>query len=434
MSALYFILKPKKWISLYWVLLILENVLKVYINSELIEILMYSVEIYTYIICVKCILFASKNRCFTINKIDIWITIFFLVSLLSSIVNFVSPKIFILGIRWFLRYISVYFIIKTENWDDIEKKRIMNFIVHTGVLQIIIGFLQVISSGKIDKFLRVSDEVRNNIFSIFGTVGRYNEYAFIIVILISILFARYQLKITKKYIYLIFSFICLIFSYSRQALVGILIGIIIVALLDNKQKIGRRKMISIVFVITLSMSIILSYINIEVGKGTVNDGLVSRFMSIFTKDYIEFDFNNKGRLYFMFYVNKLFLFTKPLLGYGMGMYGTEAAISLDQSVYNLLNIPIQFSMDVFWQSVIGQVGVIGLITLIIIYSCIIKRGIIAYKSDNIIQKEIGIIVILLMVTGIIMSFFSCAMNDRYYAFMIWCFIGLLCTGDKKVQR
>ena len=66
-----------------------------------------------------------------------------------------------------------------------------------------------------------------------------------------------------------------------------------------------------------------------------------------TYENFLFDIRNYGRLYFIFVVGKLFLQEVPLLGVGMGMYGTEPAISLNSSVYVHYNIPIQYSMDVF---------------------------------------------------------------------------------------
>ncbi len=139
-----------------------------------------------------------------------------------------------------------------------------------------------------------------------------------------------------------------------------------------------------------------------------------------------FDIHNYGRLYFIFIVGKLFLQEVPLLGVGMGMYGTEPAISLNPSVYVYYNIPTQYSMDVFWISILGQVGLIGLILWVSIYIVCFIKSIKLFKapSNNFVRwftlgyaTNIGVI--------LIESFFSSNLNDRYQSFYFWSLTGFL---------
>lgn len=108
------------------------------------------------------------------------------------------------------------------------------------------------------------------------------------------------------------------------------------------------------------------------------------------------------------------------------MYGTEPAVSLDPSIYIYYNIPIQYSMDVFWVSILGQVGMLGILLWVLIYILCFTKSVKLFKltSNKFIKwfalgyaANIGVI--------LFESFFSSNLNDRYQSFYFWLLTGFL---------
>ncbi|EJQ24130.1 O-antigen ligase family protein [Bacillus cereus] len=435
---LFLLLKYNKlWLYFLIIYFPMETIIVKNLPNQIAVILKYSIEpisvfLLLFIICKKL---ATKNLSFkNIGNLGIVLLLFLVVSLISSMLNDVSVDIFLLGLRWFLRYIPILLIVMLLDWRIEEIKRIFLIIFGVVLFVNLVGVLQLLGGEKISEILKPKAlEITNQItleldqgisrYAVYSTFGRYSAFALFLSTFFVFIFAKFIMT-KKSGLLLLFTGIMLMLTYARQAVFGVILGIIIIAILHNNKKL--RIVMGMGFtIVTISFLIFLQNTQGFVANDISQD-FTNRFFGALTYENFLFDIRNYGRLYFIFVVGKLFLQEVPLLGVGMGMYGTEPAISLNSSVYVHYNIPIQYSMDVFWISILGQVGLIGLLLWVAIYIiCFIKSIKLFKKTSHRFVKwfalgyasNIGVI--------LTESFFSSNLNDRYQSFYFWLLTGFL---------
>ncbi|MDM5157373.1 O-antigen ligase family protein [Bacillus sp. DX1.1] len=435
---LFFIFKYNKlWLYYLIIYFPLETIIVKNLPNQVAIILKYSIEpisilLLLFIICKKCI---TKNLNFKIvGSVGILLVLFLMVSIVSSILNDVSFNVFLLGARWFLRYIPILLIVTLLDWRVEEIRKFFLIIFGIILVENAIGFLQLLGGETVSQFLKpgvleITDKITQELdqgmsqYAVYSTFGRYSAFALFLSTFFVFIFANCIL--TKKNILLLLcTGFMLVLTYARQAVLGVIVGIVIMAILHTNKKL---KLAVIICLALVSISF-LSFLQTTQGfvANDISQGLTNRFFGALTYENFLFDINNYGRLYFIFVVGKLFLHEAPLLGVGMGMYGTEPAVSLDPSIYIYYNIPIQYSMDVFWVSILGQVGMLGILLWVLIYILCFTKSVKLFKltSNKFIKwfalgyaANIGVI--------LFESFFSSNLNDRYQSFYFWLLTGFL---------
>lgn len=427
----------KLWLYFLIIYFPMETIIVKSLPNQMAVILKYSIEpisilLLLFIVCKK---FATKNLSFkNLGNVGILILLFLMVSMISSMFNGVSSNIFLLGLRWFLRYIPILLIVTLLDWRIEEIRRVLLIIFGVILLENIIGFLQLFGGETVSQFLKpktleITDKITQELdqgmsqYAVYATFGRYSTFALFLSTFFVFIFARFMVT-QKNNLLLLFTGIMLLLTYARQAVLGVILGIVIIAILHNNKKLRIIVVLGLA-VVTISFLLFLQNTQGFVAND-ISQGFTNRFFGALTYENFLFDIHNYGRLYFIFIVGKLFLQEVPLLGVGMGMYGTEPAISLNPSVYVYYNIPTQYSMDVFWISILGQVGLIGLILWVSIYIVCFIKSIKLFKaaSNNFVRwftlgyaANIGVI--------LIESFFSSNLNDRYQSFYFWLLTGFL---------
>ncbi|MFT9867396.1 O-antigen ligase family protein [Bacillus mobilis] len=443
-----FILKPKLWIYFLAVYLPFETVILNFIPGDLVTIVRYGTEFFSYIVLIPLIFkYIRLGKRISLNKGDKFLLFFIAACILTALINQVSIEIFTLGLRWLIRYVVVYCIIKLLDWNLIQIRRLIHFILGIGFIVEVIGILQYFFRGTLDQilapkvldldFITIEVTQADSKFAIFSTMGRYGEYGYLLTVITIMLLAKLFVGDKRTYtkIFMLLSVVSVLLCYARQVVLGLVIAFILAALFMKELKINKNKLI---FSLLSGLIVVLLFIgfgNMSLGQGSINEGLSSRYFSMFSGQYLKDDFEGQGRLYFWTEVNGTFLSTKPLLGYGVGMYGTRPAIQYDTSVYENLGIPIKFSMDVYWTSILGQVGLIGVISLLGIYISFYKLSINLYKkSKNNISRMYCLINIMLIIAVLFQSFFGSNLSDRYQAFYIWLFFGLYDHIYREVSK
>ncbi len=121
----------------------METIIVKSLPNQMAVILKYSIEpisilLLLFIVCKK---FATKNLSFkNLGNVGILILLFLMVSMISSMFNGVSSNIFLLGLRWFLRYIPILLIVTLLDWRIEEIRRVLLIIFGVILLENIIGF------------------------------------------------------------------------------------------------------------------------------------------------------------------------------------------------------------------------------------------------------------------------------------------------------
>lgn len=426
----------KLYIYVFCLYISFETIILNVLPTSVIGIVRYGTEVLGYVALL--IIVILRRGKIEIRKSEKNILFFFLIVIVNIFVNMVDAKIAILGMRWIMRYLYIYFMIYLSGWS---KKDINNFLHLIKVIMIIeigLSVFQLLARDLADMFLlphygSIIDGINayslqgESQYAIFASFGRYGEFGYFITFALWIWFAEYcsaetfKSKSISRYM-IITWLVLLLLSYCRQEIVAIMIGILFFIIAYKNLKFTKKQttflIIGLAILLPMTMVFISSF---ESGRGTINEGIAQRFFSVFSKEFIMLDYLGKGRTWF--YTTGLFklLSHKPLLGFGIGRYGCQTAIQYDDSVHQLLNIPTRFSMDVYVVSIIGQLGLVGVFALGRVYFNSIKSSKKMFCSEKYdrFSKKISMITYGLCISSIVLTLFSSSLSDRYLAFYLW---------------
>ena len=403
--------------------------------SAALSILRYGFEVFGYFLCALLLMF---NRKLKFSGYDISLIVIISILIIGALINRVELKIFILGSRWLIRYIFVFFIISQTNWNDNNIETFIRLIKYIMVVQVILSGFQLVARGLADQILLPRyDDILEDVhmyaaqgessYSLYGSFGRYSEFGYFISLAIWIIIADKIIGRKNKWWYLPIWVVILILSYSRQQVVGLLISGLIFFVVYKRNKLKTKQIVLLVFIsIILCVFSVIFLSGFEAGAGTINEGIASRFLSVFSKKFILADYNGHGRTWF--YTTGIYrlISCRPILGFGVGMYGCQTAITYDDSVYRLLDIPKAFSMDVYIASIIGQIGIVGFFSLMGFYIYSLKKSSRLFNRKNISNnhKFIAILCFGYCATGLVLTLFGSSLSDRYMSFYLWSLIGI----------
>ena len=181
--------------------------------------------------------FSVSIKDFFKDYIGIFFILFFIIMMVS--VSFATDKKLALseGAR-FLTYIILYFIIKYSIKENLNIKAIINSYIFTLALISVIGLIQYFTGIGLDPAFSFVDKNSVIKYRISGTLENPNNLgAFLVLGLFPIIMLMLKEKIKKiKLIYAVIILIVLfdvVTSYSRNALIGVVIASVALAILYN---------------------------------------------------------------------------------------------------------------------------------------------------------------------------------------------------------
>lgn len=422
------------------------------ISANILPIIRFMPELLGYVLIIIAVIF--KKEKYRLNKIDLYLLATFFLGLISSALYTSDIVIFIIGLRYFFRYIFIYILVRLSQWGTKETKRVFQLLRNIMVIEIFLAVWQLASRETADLLLMPNyGEIVEGInsmmvqsksaFAVYSSFGRYNMFGYFITVVIWYLLARRETltdikEKNKNNLELCIWIILLILSYSRQTLVAIFLGYIIYSFYRNKISFSYvfKKMclfIVIGFVVAyVSASVALNIAN-TTGVGIVSGNIVERYLSMFNITFFAIDYIGHGRTWFISEGILRLLSENPLLGYGLGMYGCSDTIHMDYSVYQNLGIPKTYYMDVFIGCIIGQVGLLGFATYMLSYKKVMQKCLYFFdgKTNNIIIRQTAIITFGVIVSSLLMMMFSSSLSNRLMGFYLWLFIGIFVSTINK---
>ncbi len=422
------------------------------ISVSVLPIIRFLPELLGYGLVAIAVIF--KKEKYKLNKVDLYLLVTFFIGLISSVLYTSDIIIFIIGLRYFFRYIFIYILVRLSRWGTKETERVFQLLRSIMVIEIFLAVWQLVSRETADLLLmpNYGDIVEGinsmmvqskSAFAVYSSFGRYNMFGYFITVVIWYLLARREtltdIKEKKKNnLELCIWIVLLILSYSRQTLVAIFIGYIIYSFYCSK--------ISFVYVfkrlfVFMVIGLVVAYVSASValnianttGVGIVSGSIVERYLSMFNITFFFIDYIGYGRTWFISEGILRLLSENPLLGYGLGMYGCPDTIRIDYSVYQNLGIPKTYYMDVFIGCIIGQVGLLGFVTYMLSYKSVMKKCLcfVDRKTNNIIIRQTAIITFGVIVSSLIMMMFSSSLSNRLMGFYLWLFIGIFVSTINK---
>ena len=306
---------------------------------------------------------------FSNKKIDLklikWPIIVILISLISLIYNFGQSNIsgYLIQIKNYLLPCLI-FVIASVIYNEAIYKKYLRYYLYFSIILAIIGILEFI----INKHFYVVYGVFGNLSSVnpfrsYSLVGSPVDFAFFLIIPIIYSF----LFFTKKYLSLFFV-ITLLLTKSLSILSLIFINIFFAL----RFKLLTLKSFLLIFIFGL-----LIVFN--------NTGLIDR---VIKKQNTILDYKASESSRYDFYIQSADVVSDNIfLGVGAGNFGGWAS-NPDNQVYEKYNFNFYQlkSIDLFYPHLMGEVGIFGLISFLMIYLSIIFKNLtyirIYQKSEN----------------------------------------------------
>lgn len=359
-------------------------------------------------------LFFFKNN----NKLIIRKYIFFFIFIcaISALMNNVSVDVFILQLRSYLLPCVIYFIVHRLK---LSAPQIISFFKNIVILSIPVlisalyefftGKLLFITENRFGNYLNFDPET----FRVHSTIGNPIDYSNFVIIIICILlpsfFYNYYPIFKKKltFILSIIFFVSLFMSNSRGPIIALIFGVIVFFL--NSKKLSFNSIFKLFF--------IFGPFIIYFGKN-VFDRISNLSLNI--EDGYRF-----------LWLSKSFEIVKdnPFFGVGPGKFGGWVSINYNYSnIYDLYRFDTDgiSSIDMFFPHLIGETGIIGVISYLLIFSVFFKFLNKAMNTSNtklnIYLLSVGLLLIpMLMIIGLT----SISLETQLVLVLTFLIIGLL---------
>ncbi len=342
------------------------------------------------------------------TPIDLPIFLFLCISTVSLLLNGVPVRAALFSFQPFLRFIMIiFFPVMFIEFDRDDVVRLMKLLFFVAFLEALISIAQAAIGISASEFLApvgaahgdqhvvggMTQVVRGGLFRIFGTMGRYNNLAgFIgIVILLSIpLYLRFD-RSRAKFILLYCAILPpFVLSGARAPWLAVLVGAWCIFLMLGKPEAIIVPLLAFLFVLTLPfLAGGIAYYGWQDEASSLQ-----RLLEPFSDQYRTISVQS-GRMYYLFSFPfdmwregpKTFLF-----GLGPGSLGARAVDIFDlDSLEGIVALSRQertMVTDVNWAYIFGQTGLAGLAC--IIWACIrlFRIALVGYQDmqDPILQS------------------------------------------------
>ncbi len=306
---------------------------------------------------------ATRRKEFQSTPIDRPLLVFLLIAFLSMVLNKVPFVIGLAGLRAFLQYVLLYYvIIYSEISSDILKKMVWISIIVAAILSVG-GIIQEILGPYAfgGWFMNIAENRAyhaGSMLRVFSTMVNPNTFGTYLSILLPVTLglALYESRFKRRLVLFLLAapmILSLILTFSRESWVGLLVGIVVVGVLIDK------RVLIILFVLLLAASIAFP------------QQIAGRLLEGFSMEYLRSSygpptaiFHGGGRAFY--YVQTMRVVKDNfLLGVGPGRYGGSVAAIFNTPIYEKYGIPMSMAqIDTFWMQLWGEVGTLGIIVFL----------------------------------------------------------------------
>lgn len=401
-----------------------------------------------------------KGIPFVKTPIDFPIIGFYVVVLLSAVVNRSPLMGSLYNIRPLARYIVLFYLIVNASLPEKRISMLLRIILGIGIAQVAVGILQGFGGSTLyDFFLpRATDlnvagftkefrllEVGREIGSIYGTLGDTVIYGLFMILVLVIYLSRIR---RLEYLNLLGAAVLFFFiarSYSRAATFS--------ALLAGGAwyyfHYGWKKTLQLAGVTVLVFGLLLAITNpfnleyINPRKARV--GLVGNVTGVFSGSYVRVA--QKQRLGALIGNVPTVLVNKPILGYGADQNRAIERLNMSQRSFLLKVLSKEGFKDVYWVAILCFYGVLGLGFFALIFYKLFRHAFSLYRRTvsssssedrtvpvSHLTRRSAIIMLCLVAVTVFLLFFNRALEFRGYGFYFWLCAGLMFASDRALPR
>lgn len=378
------------------------------------------------------------------TAVDVPIILLLVIILASILVNQVPTWGSLLNFRSLFRYVVLFYLVVNLNLTRKWASRILLAILVTGIIQILLGGLQLMNVGAVDTFLlpRLSEaeiigQTRSfhlvargrEIGSIYGTLGDTLYYGLFLLVVLAVYLGRITRIKMPQMLFITAVFLAINYSYSRAAVFAMLLMLLV--FFRIRFGLGRTAVVAfygltagiIIFLFLFISASRSSYVN----PADRQQNVLQNLSGIFSPTY--FEIAQKQRLGMLLGVTPTVLANKPFLGYGPD--NEETIKRINESNPSFLLTPLQGRTaagfeDVYWIAFLAYHGILGLVTLAYIHLKFYQFGWYTYRrTEVVVIRKLAVAVMCLVATTPLLLFFNQTLEFRIYGFYFWLLPALL---------
>lgn len=449
-----FYIQKSQWIM--YLLLIwfpLESLVLMYTPIEYFAYVKYLPEIILYGVVMGSLLsyIRRRQRVLIHQPLNYWFIAILIIGIISLVLNWYSPWIWVLGMRQLFRFALVLFVIMWMRYESDILRRIVICGATMIVIEVVFGFMQYVSGGLFDRYLFSTRTVTIGNAAlvggleqfwttgsrVFATMGRYDRLGSLVALGLVMAFPWiYSLRsYTHKLWYGVIGVlasIVLILTYSRASWITAFVGIAVIGIWiyrDRRVKIAGGVLLAVVALYLIGFALVNNNVMSITEKPT--QSLAERVFEAFSFKAWEGSYEGYGRIFFIINTPRMVVSHHPLFGVGAGQYGGGvAAALLNTKMYDRLHMPFGIQnrfgqIDNNWMSIWGEFGTIGLLAWIGLFISIIRMARYVYdESHHEFEKNIAVGLIGLTVGIMIIGFFGPYFEFRTLMFYYWIVVGI----------
>lgn len=290
------------------------------------------------------------------NMLEACILLFMAIGLLLMMLNRPFPAVALAGYRAQVQYMVWFFLILRLLEDRKDAAALYGAFAMTVLLLSFHGIYQYIVGVEIPASWVSQTEmgVRTRVFSLTGSP---NVFGSLIVMAAPMLAAMmYYCKATKWKIASFFAVgaacLCILFTFSRGAWVGLIVAVILFALYVDKR---------LLLLMTTAMAGILIAV----------PSITSRLTYLFTTDYVEASAIG-GRALRWQVGRDLLMENSPWIGFGLGRFG--GAVAMNNQLLDETETFQYFYMDNYYLKTLVEMGYVGLIFFLLVIAVFLVSG------------------------------------------------------------
>ncbi len=391
------------------------------------------------------------------TPIDTPLVIFLIITALSMLINLESPYIWLLGLRQILRYVILFYLIICLKPDKKFAKKLLTVLFIIVAIQSVIGVSQAIIGSSADEFLLPDRPGQVGEFNlpgveqfwqsgqrIFATLGRYDRLGtflcFFMLLAFGFLYYKREKKNIWPFLLILLALPTLILTYSRMSWLGFVLGIIIIGIFIKKDKkvIIAVATLLIFLAIYLSVYITANNLNLKRLEDQPQMALAERILELVSPNSWRWTYHDYGRQYFIVHTITDVVKNYPVLGVGLGRYGSGVAAAMNnKEVYDELGLPfgiqgVDGQIDNNWFSLWGEVGTLGVLAwLAVLISLYIYCFKVYKNTQDSFVKSLALGYLGVMPVVVFQAFLGPYFEVRTISLYLWLFGGLIVNFGLK---
>lgn len=413
----------------------------VYITAKTLS----EVVLYALLLLIIMIRMAGKHiKPYYPTRFDIFIIIFIIFALISSLLNQGAVFESALTLRTMLRYIAIYYIVVLSKWVPTRRQLmlIMKIIIWIALFQSAIVILQHVMGQAFTEAYFSAAKAEINIASIstlinamthklgsgIGTFGKSATLSMFlllsVVLILAVIMSAKRKNKWKWWIAYFFITVGIFYSYKRGALLLAILAPFVIAWILGNKKILKLYTISGVIVMFVFVMLLLSKGDSGLVKAKeVEISPLQSLNQIFNKDYWDKS-SRKSRGWMITEVAPEVLSSFKLLGYGPDEQNAKNILASKGGEFAKLVSWGAFD-DVYIVSTLVYYGPVGLLILLMAFSDIYRKAKYLIYGLNGEYRTLAVAVMVILIFTLLSSFIERVIEFRAFSFILWFFAGIV---------